>query len=203
MKFKAFLTLLTILIMSQFGFSQQIAPIPLGKNDTIKVATTNYNGEIMPWVVLNQVIVFDHRIFRSPMDRAKFDRLRFNVLKVLPYARFAGERYRRLERDLAQTTDKKLKRQLVNDCEKEIKNLFNSKIKDMSISQGEILIKLIDRETGNSSYSLVKDIQGSIPAFFMQSLARIFGHNLKAEYDPEEDRDIETIINSAGYYSYQ
>ena len=73
----------------------------------------------------------------------------------------------------------------------------------MTISQGEILIKLIDRETGNSSYGLVKDIQGGIPAFFMQSLARLFGHNLKAEYDPEEERDIETIISTAGYYNYQ
>lgn len=203
MKIKAFLSLISILIMSQFGFAQQTAPITVGKNDTLRVATTNYNGEIMPWVVLNQVVVTERRIFKTTMDRAKFNRLRYNVLKVLPYARFAGERYRRLERDLAQTTDRKTKKKLLNDCEKEIKNLFNSKIKDMSISQGAILIKLIDRETGNSSFSLVKDIQGGIPAFFMQSLARLFGHNLKAEYDAEEERDIETIINSAGYYSYQ
>ena len=203
MKIKGWLMLASILIMSQFGIAQQMAPIIVGKNDTLKVATTNYNGEIMPWVVLNQVVVTDHRIFRSALARAKFNRLRYNVLKVLPYARFAGERYRRLERDLAQTTDRKLKRQLLKDCQNEVKNLFNSKIKDMTISQGEILIKLIDRETGNSSYGLVKDIQGGIPAFFMQSLARLFGHNLKAEYDPEEERDIETIISTAGYYSYQ
>lgn len=203
MKIKGWLMLASILIMSQFGIAQQMAPIIVGKNDTLKVATTNYNGEIMPWVVLNQVVVTDHRIFRSALARAKFNRLRYNVLKVLPYARFAGERYRRLERDLAQTTDRKLKRQLLKDCQNEVKNLFNSKIKDMTISQGEILIKLIDRETGNSSYGLVKDIQGGIPAFFMQSLARLFGHNLKAEYDPEEERDIETIISTAGYYNYQ
>lgn len=203
MKFKGFLTLVSILIMSHFGFAQKMAPITVGVNDTLKVATTNYNGEIMPWVVLNQVVVTDRRIFRSSIDRAAFNRLRYNVMKVLPYARFAGERYRRLERELAQTTDRKVKRKLLNDCEKEIKNLFNSKIKDMTISQGAILIKLIDRETGNSSFSLVKDIQGGIPAFFMQSLARLFGHNLKAEYDAEQERDIETIIYSAGYYSYQ
>ena len=203
MKIKGLLMLASILIMSQFGIAQQMAPIIVGKNDTLKVATTNYNGEIMPWVVLNQVVVTDHRIFRNALARAKFNRLRYNVLKVLPYARFAGERYRRLERDLAQTTDRKLKKQLLKDCQNEVKNLFNSKIKDMTISQGEILIKLIDRETGNSSYGLVKDIQGGIPAFFMQSLARLFGHNLKAEYDPEEERDIETIISTAGYYSYQ
>lgn len=203
MKFKVFLTVVYILFLSHFTFAQQMVTITIGKHDTLKVATTNYNGQTIPWVVLNEVIVTDKRIFKTPLDKAKFNRLRYNVLKVLPYARYAGQRYRQLERDLAQTNDRRKQKQLVKDCEKEIKTLFNSKIKDMTINQGEILIKLIDRETGTSSYKLVKEIQGTLPAFFMQSLARIFGHNLKAEYDSEQERDIETIINSAGYYSYQ
>jgi len=189
--------------MLNLAKAQKLATLTIGKYDTIKVATINYEGEIIPWLVLNEVIVREYRIFKTPLDKAKFNRLRYNVLKVLPYARYAGERYRRLERDLALNSDKKIQRQLVKNCETEIKQLFNSKIKDMSINQGEILIKLIDRETGSSSYGLVKDIQGSLPAFFMQSLARLFGHNLKTEYDPEQERDIESIINSAGYYTYQ
>jgi hypothetical protein len=203
MKIKIFLSLVFILLLSHFAKAQQMATITIGKYDTLKVATTNYNGETMPWVVLNEVVVTDRRIFKTPLDKAKFNRLRYNVLKVLPYARYAGQRYRQLERDLALTNDSKTQKQLVKACEKEIKNLFNSKIKDMTINQGEILIKLIDRETGTSSYKLVKEIQGTLPAFFMQSLARIFGHNLKAEYDAEEERDIETIITQAGYYTYQ
>ena len=73
----------------------------------------------------------------------------------------------------------------------------------MTITQGEVLIKLIDRETGNSSYDLVKDMKGGVSAFFMQSVARVFGHDLKSQYDPDQERDIEFIIRSAGYYSYQ
>lgn len=203
MKFKVLLTAVYILFLSHFTFAQQMVTITVGKYDTLKVATTNYNGQIIPWVVLNEVIVTDKRIFKTPLDKAKFNRLRYNVLKVLPYAHYAGQRYRQLERDLAQTNNRRKQRQLVKNCEKEIKQLFNSKIKDMTINQGQILIKLIDRETGASSYKLVKEIQGSLPAFFLQSLARIFGHNLKTEYDSEEERDIETIINNAGYYSYQ
>ncbi len=203
MNFKHLLLLVSMVLMSNFAYTQQMATLTIGKNDTIKVATTNYNGEMIPWVVLNEVVVLARRTFKTPLDKAKFNRLRYNVLKVLPYARYAGERYRKLERDLALTNDKKTQRQLVKNCEKEIKYLFNSKIKDMTINQGEILIKLIDRETGNSSYGLVREIQGSLPAFFMQSLARLFGHNLKTEYDAEQERDIETIINSAGNYTYQ
>ncbi len=174
-----------------------------GTNDTIKVAAINNNGEIMPWIVLNEVTVLERRLYKSKEDYDNFRRLRYNVLKVLPYARFAGQRYRQLERDLALTADKRKQKALVKGCEKEIKDLFNRDVKNMTISQGEVLIKLIDRETGNSSYNLVKDMKGNVSAFLMQSVARVFGHDLKSQYDPEEERDIESIIHSAGYYGYQ
>ena len=65
----------------------------------------------------------------------------------------------------------------------------------MTISQGKILIKLIDRETGNSSYDLVADFRGQFRAVFYQTFARIFGYNLKIKYDPlGEDREIEIIV---------
>jgi hypothetical protein len=117
----------------------------------------------------------------------------------LPYARFAGERYRQLQRDLALTSDKHKQKQLIGDCEKQIKDLFNREIKEMTISQGEVLIKLIDRETGNTSFAMVKDLKGGFSAFLLQSAARIFGHDLKETYDPDEQKDIEAILRQAGY----
>ena len=171
--------------------------------DTIRVAAINYHGELLPWIVLNEVNVVSTRMFKSQDDFNKYRRLRYNVLKVLPYARFAGQRYRQLEKDLAVTTDRRKQKALVKGCEKEIKDLFNRDVKNMTISQGEVLIKLIDRETGNSSFDLVKDMKGGVSAFLMQSVARVFGHDLKSQYDPEQERDIESIIRSAGYYSYQ
>ena len=91
---------------------------------------------------------------------------------------------------------------LIKAFEGEIKNMFNKEIKNLTITQGGILIKLIDRETGTSSYDLLKDMKGGITAFFYQSIARFFGNNLKKTYDLQEDRDIEAIIQAAGYYSY-
>jgi len=172
-------------------------------NDTIKVSAINYNGTLMPWIVLNEVTVRAKRTFKSQEDYDNYRRLRYNVLKVLPYARYAGQRYRNLERDLALTADERKQKVLVKGCEKEIKDLFNKEVKNLTISQGEILIKLIDRETGNSSYSLVKDMKGGISAFLFQSVARVFGHDLKDKYDPDREHDIESIIRSTGYYSYQ
>jgi hypothetical protein len=172
------------------------------KFDTIKVATTNLNGEILPWIVLNEVKVVAIRTFKSEQDFKNYQRLRYNVLKVLPYARYAGQRYRQLERDLAITPEKRKQKELVKACDKEIKDLFNDKIKNLTISQGEILIKLVDRETGNSSFDLVKDMKGGVSAFVMQSVAKVFGHDLKNKYNRDQERDIESIIQSAGYYSY-
>lgn len=202
MKTKVLFLFLTAMLITGLSKAQE-SYVKAGTNDTIRVATTNLNGEIVPWIVLNEVNVISTRTFKSKEDFDKYRRLRYNVLKVLPYARFAGQRYRQLERDLAVTPDKRKQKVLVKGCEKEVKDLFNSKIKDLSISQGEVLIKLIDRETGNSSYELAKQMKGNVSAFVFQSIARIFGHDLKNKYDPDEDRDIEYIIRSAGYYSYQ
>lgn len=83
---------------------------------------------------------------------------------------------------------------MVEACENEIKSKFNAEIKNLSVSQGKILIKLIQRQTGNTSYELVKEMKGSISAFFYQSVAKVFGHNLKSAYDPKEDFEIENII---------
>lgn len=202
MKTKA-LFFFCLLLLIGFISKAQESYFKGGKNDTLKVAAININGEIMPWVVVNEVVVYSTRTFKTPEDFAKYRRLRYNVLKVLPYARFAGQRYRQLERDLANTSEKRKQKALVKSCEKEIKDLFNRDVKNLTISQGEVLIKLIDRETGDSSFDLVKDLKGGVSAFLMQSVAKVFGHDLKKKYDPEEERDIESIIRSAGYYSYQ
>ena len=148
----------------------------------------------MPWILLPELEIRVVRTFRTPEDRAKYLRLRYNVMKVLPYARFAQNRYDQLHRELAITSDRRTQKKLVKECEKEIKEMFNREVKNMSITQGQILIKLIDRQTGNSSYELVRELRGGVTAFFYQSVAKVFGHNLKSKYDPDEDVQIENII---------
>jgi len=176
-------------------------PVILGKNDTVKTYMTKLDGELVPWIVIPEVRIVDTRIFASTQDRAKFYRLRYNVMKVLPYAHFAGQRYRQLQRDLAMTGDRKKQKELMKACEGEIKAIFNKEIKDLTITQGEVLIKLINRETGNTSFAMVKELKGGFNAFVFQSVARIFGHDLKETYDREEQRDIEAILQATGYNS--
>lgn len=201
MKFIGFLLLLCCTMGTLKAQTDKPAPVSLGKNDTIKTAMTELDGELVPWVVTPEVKIVDTRIFASDADRDNYRRLRYNVFKVLPYARFAGQRYRQLQRELALTADKRKQKVLVNACETEIKTLFNKEIKNLTISQGEVLIKLIDRESGTTSFAMVKDLKGGFKAFMFQSVASIFGHNLKETYDPAEQKDIEAILKQAGYNS--
>jgi hypothetical protein len=201
MKFIGCFLLFCCLLGTLKAQDKKPAPLILGKNDTIKTYLTIDSGQMMPWIVLADIRINDTRIFKSQADLDNYRRLRYNVMKVLPYARFAAQRYSQLQRDLALTADKHKQKELINTCETEIKDLFNKQIKDLTISQGEVLIKLIDRESGNTSYAMVKDLKGGFKAFVLQSAARIFGHDLKEKYDPDEQKDIEAILNQAGYTS--
>ena len=147
----------------------------LGKNDTIKTYLTNIDGELVPMIVTPEIKIVDVRIFKSKADRDAYNRLRYNIYKVLPYAKYAAERYQKLQRDLATTADKKRQKRMVDTCETQIKDLFKREIENLTISQGEILIKLIDRQTGTTSYQMVKEIERRVvECFFTAIVAAIF-----------------------------
>jgi hypothetical protein len=97
--------------------------------------------------------------------------------------------------DVSRIKDERERGEYLKKVEKEVFANYEGDIRDMTITQGRLLIKLIDRETQNTSYALIKDYRGKFAAAFWQGIARIFGTNLKEEYDPYgEDSIIETII---------
>jgi hypothetical protein len=125
----------------------------------------------------------------------KNSRLVHNVKKVYPYARIAGIKLNEYEVILKNANSEAERRRLMKQAEEELKVEFEDDLRQLTFKQGLILIKLIDRETGNSSYVLVQELRGNVVALFWQTFARIFGYNLKTEYDPEgEDREIEEIV---------
>lgn len=204
MKYSCFFILFFVMISvdavkAQDTTAKPIYPV-LGRNDTIRVLATNDNGYMIPWFILKEVVVYGKRKFRSVEDQVAYNRLRYNVLKVMPYALYAKNRYEKLERDLAVTTDRRAQRKLIKACDAEIKNMFNTEIKELTITQGQILTKLIDREIGRTTYDIVKETKGGFAAFSYQLIARVVGHNLKNSYNAAQERDIESIIISSGYY---
>jgi hypothetical protein len=148
------------------------------------------------WVAeLDEVYIFPTKKFKSRRERRRYTRLIYNVKKAYPWAKLAGEKLAEVEIHLVSLETEKEQKAYMKQVEKELLKDYKNDLKKLTITQGRILIKLIDRETGDTSYELVKELRGNLSAVFWQALARLFGSNLKSEYDPdEEDHLIEEII---------
>lgn len=191
-------TLLFIsILITILGNESVKAQSNITKNDTIIVQAIVIDGDTIPFAYLPMVNIYSQRIFKSKRAQVKYTKLRRDVIKVWPYAKLAGEKFKQLEKELSMTNDKRVQKALVDKTEKEIMMKFEAELKKLTVTQGKILIKLIDRQTGNTSYKVLQDLKGNLNAFFWQSLARLFGSNLKSHYDPNgEDAEIEKIIVS-------
>lgn len=119
----------------------------------------------------------------------------YNIKKAYPYAQVAGIKLKELDDHLVTIQSEKEQKVYIDQAEKEIMKEFEKEVKRLTITQGIILVKLIDRETGRTSYQVIKELKGGFTAFFWQGIARIFGNNLKTEYDPDDqDKVMEDII---------
>jgi hypothetical protein len=125
----------------------------------------------------------------------EYQRLQKYVKKVYPYAVLASQKLKEYEKDLAAAKSDHERRKIMKKVEKALVDKYGDELKNLTINQGKILLKLIDRETGHSSYELLSEMRGSFPAAIWQGLATLFDQNLKSKYDARgEDRDIEEII---------
>jgi hypothetical protein len=180
-----------ISVFSHFAQAQSV------KNDTIMVRGVIIDGDTIPYQYISVINIYAERKFKNKRAFEKYSKLRRDVLKVWPYAKITEKKFNDLAVQLGMTNDERVKKALVNKTEKEIKARFEGELKNLTINQGRILIKLIDRQTGNTSYVVLEELKGNLSAFFWQSLARLFGNNLKAHYDPNgEDAEIEKIIKT-------
>jgi len=152
-------------------------------------------SDTIPIILLPEVYIFDHQYYDYLYLKRRYRRVIRNVKKAYPYAKIAGIKLKELDDQLATIPDEKERKAYIEKAEEEIMGQFEKDIKKLTVTQGIILVKLIDRETGQTSYQVIKDLKGGFTAFFWQGIARLFGNNLKAKYDPEDqDRVIEDIV---------
>ena len=163
----------------------------------IKVPAKILNGDTIPSLEMNTMIVFPPQQ-DAPADKKeleKYIRLVYNVRKVYPYAKLAAAKLDQYRKVLDTIPSERKRKAYIKKAQKELESKFGDEIKNLSFSQGKILIKLVYRQTGNSTYDIVKDLRGSFSAFIWQTMARLFGYDLKKPYDPEgEDQAIEKIV---------
>jgi hypothetical protein len=126
----------------------------------------------------------------------KYYRLVHNFSKAYPYALAARNIIKKADKDIEDNNLKRLKRdKYINNVQEELFEMFEEPLRNLTVTQGALLMKLIDREIGKSSYMIIKDYKSGIAAKFWQGIAQLFGSDLKKPYDPEgEDRKIEELV---------
>lgn len=141
--------------------------------------------------------------YRNADEEKAFKLLKRRIIKVYPYARRAVEMIDELD-DITDNLDKKRhEKKYKKKLEKELKEQFTAELKKLSVGQGKVLIKLIERETGEPFYSVLKENKNGITAFFYQNIGKRFGYDLKEGYDSEKYTDIEEIMNVIETYGIE
>ena len=179
-----------LILISQISFSQNFE-----ENDTSMILRkVIMDGDTFYLYSFNQ---FTLKEFNSKKDRDAYIRLVRNVKKVMPYAKLAAFRLQMMDDNLNQLPTKRAKKKYIKATEDAIKEEFIGQLKILTISQGKLLIKLIHRETGNTTYEILKQYRGSASTLFYGIWAKMYNANINTKYDPIKDYQIEYIIKNA------
>lgn len=168
-----------------------------GRNDTIIVSAIIYNGESMPYKELENVYVSNMPPDKLAKYIEAYNRLRNAVYVTYPYARTAGATLNDVNDHLRGVTSKGDRKKYIKSREKELKTQFSDPLSNLSVYQGKVLMKIINRQTGNNCYDIIKEYRGGLNARLYQTVAFFFGSSLKQDYDIANnptDRQIELII---------
>lgn len=168
------------------------APPPHG----IRTMANVVDRDTFPLVQLESVEILGKALFKNRRQYEQWTRVKYNVKKVYPYAILASVKLKEYDRTLSAIQNEALRKAFLRQCEKDLRAEFEEELKSLSYSQGRVLMKLIDRETGKTTYEIVKQLRGGFQAGMWQAVARVFGHNMKAEYEASgEDQMIEKAIH--------
>jgi len=157
------------------------------------------NGDTMAVLVFDNIDITAELTPRQKKIIKQNEKLIRNLRIVMPYAQIAAERLKQIDLVTASIADPKLRKIYYKKQEEALIQEYEEDMRRLTFSQGKLLIKLIDRETGKTSYKIISEYRSNFTALFWQSFAKIFGYNLKSGYSPEEDADIEAAIRLLGF----
>lgn len=161
----------------------------------VKIGKVLQGGDSIQYIEVNDIYVYPKPVFKSAKEQKAYNRLVYNVKKVLPIAKEVNLIIQETYEYLQTLSDKKAKDQHMKYVEKSIRQEYTPRMKKLSYSQGKLLIKLIYRECNSSSYQLIQAFLGPVRAGFYQAFAWAFGASLTKEYDPEGvDRITERVV---------
>ena len=163
--------------------------------DTIVTYAVIYDGDTIEAKTLESVLVFRRLTDEQRRARAEWTRLRNAIYVTYPYAKRAGIIMNDINAHMAGMTNREDRKKYIHSREKELRKDFSDPITNLSVYQGKVLMKLINRETGNNCYEIIKEYKGGLTARFYQTVAFFFGSNLKQPYDKAGDeKEMEKIV---------
>ena len=185
---------LLLLLLLGAGFNQSIYA-QRGVNDTILTFAVIYNGDTIEAKTLGDIPFYSKYNEAQMTARAAWTRLRNAIYVTYPYARRAGIVMNDINVHLTNFKEKDDRKKYIKTREKELKKEFTDPLTNLSVYQGKVLMKLINRETGNNCYEIIKEYKGGLTARFYQTVAFFFSSNLKQPYDKTgDDAEMEKIV---------
>jgi Domain of unknown function (DUF4294) len=176
-------------------FLQSNAQSRYGPNDTLIVPVIVYNGDTMTYREMEHVYVLANMTPAQQAAYRKWTRLRNAVYVTYPYALQAGYIINEINGKLDLMPETKKRKAYIKSKEAELKKKFADPLTNLSVYQGKVLMKLINRETNNNCYELIQEYKGGFSARFWQTVAWVFGSSLKQQYDPKgPDAEMERIV---------
>jgi len=193
---KVFMRIFIVNLLGLMLLSSVVMAQDKEKKDTVFVTgTVIVDDDTIPNVSIEEVVIFPRLVFKNRYRERRYRKLVRDVKRAYPYAVYAKKMLDRMESEFQSLKTEKERKKYVKTVEKQLMDKFGDELKHLTITQGRILLKLIDRETGNTSYVLLKELRGSVSAVFWQAIARIFGSDLKSRYDPRgDDYLIERVV---------
>jgi hypothetical protein len=153
------------------------------------------NGDTVYIANLAAIFIFPPKKFDHKHDYDKYQKLIRNLKTVYPYAVMAKQKLIEMNKKFLSLKTAREKQEYAKQVEVELRAQYEQELRQLTITQGRLLIKLVDRETGQTTYTLVKEVRGTFSAVFWQTIARFFGSSLKSKYDPQgEDKLTEEIL---------
>ncbi len=181
----------TVLLSTTRSSAQNTARLHTPATDS---SAWEENTDSTPTIFLSDVNVVH---FKSHEEWIQYYKYKSRIQKVLPYVKVAKQLYAEIKEE-KENSRRRVFRHYRKDVEKEMRIKFEKELKDLTTGQGEMLFKLINRETGNNAFTIIKELKGGFTAWFYQMVGKRWGYDLKEMYDPQKEKIIELIIREMG-----
>ena len=183
-----FILILCLILLNSTSSWAQRSPY-----DTIRLGAIEVNGQVYPMILLPEFA--ENSTLLDPEERKRRNKLRNDVYVVYPYALTAAAIFKEINDNLEKTDGRRDRKRYLKTMDKQLDHVFKEPLKNLTIDQGHVLIKLINRQSGQNCYSIIRELKGGFNAVLWQSVGVLFNNNLNRDYDPTgDDKDVEEIV---------